>query len=125
MKLWKKELDKASTDICYDGRRCIPKMNSENGEVSEQTTFTYHQNGKLLWADYSGGDILRGSLIGTVSINGELDFVYHHMNQDMQVKTGKCHSVPTVLENGKMELSEQWEWTSGECSKGESLLMEV
>lgn len=50
---------------------------------------------------------------------------YHHMNQDMQVKTGKCHSVPTVLENGKLELSEQWEWTSGECSKGESLLMEV
>ena len=51
-----KELNKASTDICYDGRRFIPKMNSENG---------------------------------------------------------------------KMELSEQWEWTSGECSKGESLLMEV
>lgn len=120
-----KELNKASTDICYDGRRFIPKMNSENGEVSEQTTFTYHQNGKLLWADYSGGDILRGSLIGTVSINGELDFVYHHMNQDMQVETGKCHSVQTVLENGKMELSEQWEWISGGCSKGESLRMEV
>lgn len=68
---------------------------------------------------------IEGSLIGTVSINGELDFVYHHMNQDMQVKTGKCHSVPTVLENGKMELSEQWEWKSGECSKGEYLLMEV
>ena len=35
-----KELNKASTDIFYDGRRFIPKMNSENGEVSEQTTFT-------------------------------------------------------------------------------------
>lgn len=120
-----KELNKASTDICYDGRRFIPKMNSENGEVSEQTTFTYHQNGKLLWADYSGGDILRGSLIGTVSINGELDFVYHHMNQDMQVKTGKCHSVPTVLEDGRIELSEKWGWTSGNYSEGESLLVEV
>lgn len=64
-------------------------------------------------------------MIGTVSINGELDFVYHHMNQDMQVETGKCHSVQTVLENGKMELSEQWEWISGGCSKGESLRMEV
>lgn len=120
-----KELNKAFTDICYDGRRFIPKMNSENGDVNEETTFTYHQNGKLLWADYSGGDILKGSLIGTVSANGELDFVYHHMNQDMQVKTGKCHSVPTVLENGKMELSKQWEWTNGDCSKGESLMMEV
>ncbi len=51
--------------------------------------------------------------------------VYHHMNRDMQVKTGRCHSVPTVLENGKMGLLEQWEWTSGDCSKGEPLLVEV
>ena len=72
--------DKASTDICYDGRRFIPKMNSENGEVNEQTILTYHQKGKVLWAEYSGGNILKVFLIGTVSINGELDFVYHHMN---------------------------------------------
>ena len=98
----------------YDGRKFVPKMNSENGEVSEQTLFLYHQNGSLLWAEYSGGDILKGSLKGSVSDNGELDFVYHHMNRDMKVKTGKCHSVPTVMENGKIKLSEQWEWTSGD-----------
>lgn len=102
----------------------------ENGvilayEVNEQTVFLYHQNGSLLWAEYSGGDILKGSLIGSVSDNGEIDFVYHHMNKEMQVKTGKCHSVPTVKENEKIELSEQWEWTSGDCYKGESLLVEV
>ena len=123
--IMKKEIHKASTDINYDGRRFIPKMNSENGEVSEQTIFTYHQDGNLLWAQYCGGDILRGSLIGTVLNNGELDFVYHHMNCDMQVKTGKCHSVPTILEDGKIELSEQWEWTNGDCSKGVTLLSEV
>lgn len=120
-----KELHKISTDINYDGRKFIPKMNSENGEVGEQTNFTYHQNGNLLWDEYSGGDILKGSLIGSVLCNGELDFVYHHMNQNMQIKTGKCHSVPTVQENGKIELSEKWQWTSGDYSKGESLLVEV
>lgn len=123
--IMEKVLHKVSTDIDYDGRKFIPKMNSENGEVSEQTLFTYHQNGNLLWAEYSGGDIIKGSLIGTVLKNGELDFVYHHRNRNMQVKTGKCHSVPTVLENNKIELEEQWEWTSGECSKGTSLLIEV
>lgn len=120
-----KELHKTSSPINYDGRKFIPRMNSENGEVSDQTVFSYHQNESLLWAEYSGGDILRGSLIGCVLDNGELEFVYHHMNQDMQVKTGKCHSVPTVKENGKIELSEQWEWTSGDYSKGESLLVEM
>ena len=120
-----KELHQISSAINYDGRKFVPKMNSENGEVSEQTLFLYHQSGSLLWAEYSGGDIVKGSLIGSVSDNGELDFVYHHMNQDMKVKTGKCHSVPTVMENGKIILSEQWEWTSGDFSKGESLLIEV
>lgn len=54
-----------------------------------------------------------------------VDFVYHHMNRYMMIKTGKCHSVPTVMENGKIKLLEQWEWTSGDFSKGESLLVEV
>lgn len=120
-----KELHQVSSTVDYDGRKFVPKMNSENGEVSEQTIFLYHQNGSLLWAEYSGGDILKGSLMGFVSDNGELDFVYHHINRDMKVKTGKCHSVPTVMENGKIKLSEQWEWTSGDFSKGESLLVEV
>lgn len=120
-----KELHRVSARINYDGRKFIPKLNSKNGETGEQTAFTYHQNRNLLWAEYSGGDIVKGSLIGTVSDNGELDFVYHHINQNMQIKTGKCHSVPTVKENGKIELSEQWQWTSGDYSKGESLLVEV
>lgn len=47
------------------------------------------------------------------------------MNQDMQIKTGKCHSIPKVLENGKIKLSEEWEWTSGDFSKGTSLLVEL
>lgn len=120
-----KELHQVSSAINYDGRKFVPKMNSENGEVSEQTAFSYHQNGRLLWAEYSGGDILKGFLTGSVSDNGELDFLYHHMNREMQIKIGKCHSVPTVKENGKIELLEQWEWTSGDFSQGESLLVEV
>ena len=123
--IMEKELHRNSTEINYDGRKFIPKMNSENGEVSEQTIFTYHQKENLLWAEYDGGDILKGTLVGKVSKNGELDFVYHHMNRDMQIKTGKCHSVPTISDNGKIELSEKWEWTSGDFSKGESRLVEM
>lgn len=59
-----KEIYKFSTDINYDGRKFIPKRNSQEGEVSEQTIVTYCQNGKLLWDEYRGGDILKGSLIG-------------------------------------------------------------
>lgn len=120
-----KRLNKVVTDVNYEGRRFIPKINSENGEVSEQTIFKYHQVGSLLWAEYCGGDILKGFLIGIVLQNGELDFVYQHMNVEYQVRTGRCHSIPTVLDDGKIQLSEQWQWTNGDFSKGKSLLVEV
>ena len=123
--IMEKELHKCPTDINYDGRRFVPKMNSDNGEVSGQTCFIYHQNGSLLWAEYSGGEILKGSLVGTVKHNGELDFVYHHMNKCMKIKTGKCHSMPAVLSDGRLELSEKWEWTCDDYSKGESILTEM
>lgn len=76
---------------------------------------------------YVGVLKLEGRIVATGCVleNGELDFVYQHMNQDMQIKTGKCHSVPIVMENGKINLSEQWKWTSRDCSKGESLFTEV
>ncbi|MCD7837255.1 MAG: GNAT family N-acetyltransferase [Lachnospiraceae bacterium] len=46
--IMEKKLHKTTTAINYDGRKFIPQMNSENGEVDEQTIFTYHQNGNLL-----------------------------------------------------------------------------
>ena len=46
--IMEKELHKVSADINYGGRRFISEMNSENGEVSEETVFLYHQNGKRM-----------------------------------------------------------------------------
>ena len=123
--IMEKPLFKANSSIDYNGRRFVPQMNSENGEVSEETIFEYHQRGNMLWAEYSGGDILRGSLIGNVLENGELDFAYHHLNKDMERKSGICYSVPEVKGDGKITLYEKWEWTSGDCSSGESVLVEV
>lgn len=119
-----KTLHTGNTDIYYANRQFIPKMNTENGEVDSQTVFSYHQTGNTLWADYSGGEITKGHLLGFVSSNGELDFYYHHINEQKQIRVGKCHSVPLVLENGKIELQEQWQWLNGDCSQGSSILEE-
>jgi len=39
--------------------------------------------------------------------NGELDFCYQHINVQNQIRVGVCHSVPEVLENGKIRLYEK------------------
>lgn len=108
----------------YDGKEFVPERNSENGEVDGQTVFYYHQSGNIIWAEYTGGEIIKGHLIGTVSENGALDFFYQHINGNMEVRIGKCHSVPKVIENGKTELHEEWQWLNGDKSAGSSIIVE-
>lgn len=108
----------------YDGKIFIPFMNSENGEVDNNTHFYYHQKGNLLWAEYNGGDIKKGFLIGNVLNNGELEFNYQHLNINDEIRIGKCHSKPVLLENGKIRLNEEWQWLNKDNSKGVSILIE-
>lgn len=39
--------------------------------------------------------------------------------------TGKCTSKPEILENGKIRLHENWEWTSNDKTKGKSIIEEI
>ena len=110
--------------IDYEGKVFISKVNSENGEADNQTIFHYHQNDCVLWADYMGGEIIKGHLIGTVSDDGILDFHYHHINKNKKVRIGKCHSIPYVLDNRKIEMHEEWQWLNGDKSKGVSIITE-
>lgn len=119
-----KPLANAVTDICYDGRFFVPRENTENGEVDGNTVFAYHQRDNMVWAEYSGGEIVRGHLAGTAAENGELDFYYQHVNEQKQVRVGVCHSVPRVLDNGKIELTEKWQWLNGDKSEGASVIVE-
>lgn len=98
--------------------------NSTSGEVSSETTFHYKQEGRVIYADYSGGDIIKGFLVGTIEQDC-LIFVYQHVNAKHEIKTGKCTSYPEQLPNGKLRLLEKWEWTCGDFSKGESVIEEV
>lgn len=119
-----KPLSHTTTGICYDGRFFVPRENTENGEVDGNTVFAYHQRDNMVWADYSGGEIVRGHLVGTVTENGELDFYYQHINEQKQVRVGVCHSVPRMLEDGKLQLAEKWQWLNGDKSEGVSVIVE-
>lgn len=109
----------------YDGKIFRSAENTANGEVGSETLFHYHQNGNIVWAEYAGGSIVKGSLIATVAEDNSLDMRYHHVNRNGELMTGKCRSIPKKLEDGRLQMSERWEWTSGDCSSGESIIEEV
>ena len=110
--------------INYNNKTFRPISNTENGETSNETVFLYKQVGNILTADYSGGKISKGQLIGIVDDNGNIDMRYHQVNDMGELMTGICKSIPEILASGKIRLHETWEWTSGDKSKGQSIIEE-
>jgi hypothetical protein len=110
--------------IHYQGKIFRAVQNTPNGEVSGETRFHYHQTGNVVTADYAGGGIAHGHLIALAAFDGSLDMRYHHVNVRGELQTGICRSVPEILPDGRLRLHETWQWTSGDCSQGTSLVEE-
>lgn len=111
--------------VNYNQKVFQPIQNSENGETSDETRFEYQQIGNIVTCRYQGGAILEGHLIGLVDELGVIDMRYHQVNIRGELRTGKCRSVPEWLPDGRIRLYETWEWTSGDFSKGTSILEEI
>lgn len=111
--------------INYDNKKFAAIENSETGEVSGETIFHYRQTGDLVWAEYAGGEIKFGTLIAKVLEKDYLEMRYQHLNKSGELMTGKCFSAPEILADGRIRLYEKWQWTSGDLSKGESIIEEI
>jgi hypothetical protein len=109
----------------YEGRIFRSVSNSRFGEVSEETIFHYHQDQDIVWAEYSGGVILRGMLIARVDADGLLDLRFQHINHEGELRTGIVRTTPEILADGRYRLYERWQWTSGSHPSGESIVEEI
>lgn len=107
--------------IDYNGRVFRSSSNSETGEVNESTLFYYRQEGSIVWAEYSGGSIARGFLLGITDSKGALSFSY----TSGEIRTGRGVSNPVFLPDGRVQMNEKWKWTNGDGSEGESVITEV
>ncbi len=111
--------------INYHHKTFRPTHTAANGEVTNDTVFHYQQQENIVTAEYAGGSIVRGHLIALVAADGCLDMRYHQVNDRGELQTGYCHSVPEVLPDGRLRLHETWQWTSGNQSRGTSVVEET
>ena len=84
--------------INLDGKTFVSIENSNNGEVSGETIFHYHQNDNIVWAEYSGGSIITGHLYAIMNDDSSLNMKYHHINILNSIMSGNCTSFPKFLE---------------------------
>lgn len=110
--------------INLNNKKFVSSSNSKNGDVDVDTLFHYHQEGETIWAEYSGGDISKGSLIGKFLDESTIEFNYNHICKNGELKAGTCKSTIVTLESGKIKLKENWQWFTGDQSKGYSEIVE-
>ncbi|KOP67205.1 n-acetylglutamate synthase [Bacillus sp. FJAT-18019] len=111
--------------VNYNRKTFVSVENTDNGEITRETVFNYRQQDRMVWADYSGGGILLGHLVGTVDDSGKLDMRYHHLNENGELMTGVCISTPEILDDGRIRIYERWQWTCKDQSIGHSIIEEV
>jgi len=94
-----------------DGRRFRVAEMSEQAEASTATVFEYHEDGDVIWARYEGGSVRLGFLVG-IRDGDRLDFRYTQLNENGETSNGHCSTTISMLPDGRLRLSEDWEWES-------------
>jgi hypothetical protein len=96
-----------------DGRTFVGVRNSASGEVGGDTVFHYHEDDGVVWAEYGGGAVVRGYLVGTRT-GDDLDFRYVHLSVGGATASGHCTARLEVLPDGRIRSHETWRWESRE-----------
>ena len=111
--------------VNYDGR----VFRSSAAETADATgsgpVGHYHQKDDLVWAEFAGGKVVHGSLVGRCADDGVLDLVYCQRLHDGSLVTGRCRSTPEVLPDGRIRLREDWERLGPHAATGVSYIVEV
>lgn len=108
--------------INYDGRRFRAADADPDGRAP---VALYRQDGDLVWGEFAGGEVRRGSLAGTCEPDGTIDFAYCMVRADGRVISGRCVSTPQLLVDGRIRLHETWERYGQHADRGTSYLEEV
>ncbi len=97
--------------------------NSANGEVNSETVFKYTQENTLITADYSGGSISYGKIIG--HLNGDtINMLYQCLTINNELKAGKAIAKLSIAANNKIHMKLDWEWLDSDHEKGTSEYIE-
>ena len=94
-----------------------------NGVVNDLTIFNFSQTDNFVFATYSGGQILRGYLVGILSQN-KLSFSYCQLQTNGKMDNGQSEC-DVMIENDKIRLVEHFTWASRNGETGVNIFQEL
>lgn len=108
--------------ISLDGLRMNAVQTAPGGVVDRATVFQFHQHDQDVWAEYAGGRVRRGYLVGRID-GARLTFRYCQA-QDDGVLDGGRSECEVHRRDGLVQVVERFQWESRPGS-GENILQEL
>lgn len=105
------------------------KMNviqtADNGIVNHETIFIFSQDKNSVSAEYAGGKIYKGFLVGKFSSENQLLFSYCQIQINGIIDHGVSQCELSKNERGKIVLLERFEWKSRPGEFGINVFQEI
>ena len=111
------------SSINFNNKKFKLLDNSLNGQVNNQTTFEYKQEGDLVTADYHGGTVVYGKIIAQLK-NKTLHMLYNCLTAEKELKAGKATGRISLNKEGKILMHLDWQWLESEAN-GNSIYIEI
>jgi hypothetical protein len=111
--------------FCLDKVRMNVIKTAENGVVNHETIFLFSQENDVVSAEYAGGKIRLGFLVGKLTPENQLTFSYCQMQTDGTLDNGVSTCELSKNENGKITLTEHFEWKSRPGEFGTNIFQEM
>ena len=106
--MWRESMNEG---ISLDGRIMHASKTAAGGVVNADTIFRFRQTDDVVTAEYAGGGIRRGSLVGRLS-DAELHFRYVQLQNDGRLDGGESHCEVEIDDSGRVSIVEHYAWGS-------------
>lgn len=107
----------------FDGKTMNAPVTAPNGVINAETIFQFEQEGELITAEYAGGGVKMGYLIGKM-VGGKFEFQYTQMDQSGRLDGGHSLCDLEQTEDGRIRIIEHFEWSTQE-GKGTNVIEEL
>lgn len=95
-----------------------------NGVVNELTVFSFTQIDDIVTANYAGGKVVKGYLVGLME-KDNLKFSYCQLQDDGKLDNGQSDCEIIMSDDGKIQLIEKFKWASRNGDTGINIFREI
>ena len=99
--------------------------NSAHGSINTDTKMQFTSDKGVVAADYKGGTIVTGHVLGKRVNESEMELLYLSATISGEVKAGKAHARFTLGKDKKICMHMDWQWLTGDHSSGQSEWVQV